>query len=92
MYRCQLCCKTVPSNTPATKITIETRAVGYPERLKVNACRKRFLVHGEPRIKAVRTNDSGGRGYECQREITVCPECAAARQANGHRLMNELQI
>ena len=92
MYKCQLCCKTVPPNTPATKITVETRAVGYPERTKVNACRKRFRVHGELRIKAVRTDDGGGRGHECQREIIVCPDCAAAWQGNGHHRTDKLQI
>ena len=78
MYRCQICCKTTPPKTPAYKITIETRAIGYSKRSRANACYKRYRDHGELRTKFTHTDDKGGSGYECKREVMVCPECAAA--------------
>jgi hypothetical protein len=83
MYKCQLCHNNSQPRVPAHRITLTTHAVFYPAREKVNVCRKRAGDHS----KFVRTNDPGGIGFECEREILVCPECAARwlAQNNGHR-------
>jgi hypothetical protein len=77
MYKCQICGNTSQPRTPAYKITTETRSVSYPARSKVNACWKRVIVKGEPRSKFIRTDDKGGIGFECAREVIACPDCVA---------------
>ena len=77
MYTCQLCGKNSQPRTPAHRITITTRSVDYSYRPKVNGCWK-FI---KERRKYVRTDDPGGLGFEAEREVIVCPECAAKWQA-----------
>ncbi|HZS08630.1 MAG TPA: hypothetical protein VFD58_27600 [Blastocatellia bacterium] len=73
MYKCEICGQNSQPRTPAYKVTIETRAVLYPERPKANSCWK---LRGDRR-KFVHPDDPGGTGEECAREVTVCARCAA---------------
>src|ERR1051326_5467338 len=73
MYKCEICGHVSPPRTAAHKVILQTRPVFYPARPKVNACWKR---EGDRR-KFVRTNDPGGAGQECVREVTACAACAS---------------
>lgn len=91
MFRCELCGQNSQPRSSAYKITIETRSVSYHRREKVNACRKR---QKDGTMRFVRTDDRGGFGQECVREMLACAACAAEFsddpgylnvQRNGHR-------
>jgi hypothetical protein len=72
MFRCEICGNVSQPRQPSFKIPVETRAVIYPKRSRVNACKKEF-----PRGRRfVRTDDPGGVGREAAREATACGECA----------------
>ncbi|MEW6126943.1 MAG: hypothetical protein AB1757_07885 [Acidobacteriota bacterium] len=73
MFKCQICGNTSQPRTPAYKVVLETRNVKYPFREKVNACWK----WKSDRRKFVHTNDTGGSGQECVREVLACADCAA---------------
>jgi len=78
MYRCDVCDRVVPANTPCTRIVVETRAVEYPERED---------AHWTPPSaggKGKWIDDPGGSGTEIVRELRVCPDCAAARAMKEH--------
>jgi hypothetical protein len=79
MFKCQICGTTSQPRSPAHKIVIETRATKYPFREKINPCWK---WKGDHR-KFVRTNDAGGRGQECVREVIACAACAAKFSTPG---------
>lgn len=75
MYRCDVCDRVVPANTPSNRIVVETRAVEYPSREK---------VHWHPPRdggKGKWVDDPGGRGTEIARERRACPKCAAGARA-----------
>jgi len=72
MYKCQICGQTSEPRQPAHKLVIETRPVRYPFRKEAQACWK---LEPDGRTKYKKTNDNGGLGRECVREITVCIEC-----------------
>jgi len=67
MYLCENCSKNIDSNTPSYLFTLKSRKKQYPPR----ACANKFKKDG--RIKV--TNDPGGKGYEIETEIRVCPNC-----------------
>ena len=66
MFKCGKCGKVVPPGTRAQKLTVESREKVYPHRPKV------FRVRTEDQ-KSKWRDDSGGKGQEIVREITVCP-------------------
>jgi hypothetical protein len=54
------------------RTTIESRQVHYPQRAKVNDCRK---LQRDGTTKFVRTDDTGDSGLESAREALVCHDC-----------------
>ena len=79
MYRCQLCRTVVPPRTPAQRAVVQTRVKKYPFRLKVNRV-VRKPENGKPKVTFV--DDPGGVGREVERELVVCPVCAAGRNGD----------
>jgi hypothetical protein len=78
MYRCEVCDRVVPANTPCNLIVLETRVVEYP---------KREDAHWQPPDaggKGKWIDDPGGRGTQIVRELRACPTCAAANAAKEH--------
>ena len=71
MYRCDVCDRVVPANTPSNRITVETRAVEYPRRASVH------WIPPTDGGKGKWIDDPGGRGTEIVRELRACPACAA---------------
>lgn len=71
MYRCEVCDRVVPPNTPCNRIIIETRAVEYPTRPKVH------WVPPKDGGKGKWVDDPGGHGTAIVRELRACPPCAA---------------
>jgi len=69
MYRCEMCKVVIPPNTPALRVTVETRRKVYPERRNSN----RIRIQGKK--KPLTTGDPGGIGYETVREVKVCRGC-----------------
>ena len=79
MYRCEVCDRVVPPNTPCNRIIIETRSVEYPTRPKVH------WVPPDEGGKGKWVDDPGGHGTEIVRELRACPQCAAdVRCVNEH--------
>ena len=74
MYRCEQCGAIAPPNTPAIRLAILTRPKTYPYRSKAN--RVAYLDEN-CKHKVTYTDDPGGIGREIEKEITVCPACAA---------------
>lgn len=69
MYRCEICCTTVPPRTRRHLIAV-TRPARYPARDRV------YVVRGDGLRYA--KDDPGGTGHEIAREIIACPACASA--------------
>ena len=79
MYRCEVCDRVVPPNTPSNRIILETRAVEYPVRDK---------VHWHPPKdggKGKWVDDPGGRGTEIVREARACPDCVTPQAISPTR-------
>ncbi|MCP4348384.1 MAG: hypothetical protein GY795_23095 [Desulfobacterales bacterium] len=64
MYKCEICKKSVPPSTPATRLVVKTRKTGYPLRKDAH------------KYKKGRRDDLGGVGTEIVREILACPQCS----------------
>ena len=78
MFKCQIC-GTLIANTPAQRVTLETRVRTYPPRKAVHivptAQKKR------PRSKELEyADDPGGIGLEIVREGLACPDCATRQR------------
>jgi hypothetical protein len=79
MYQCQICGTTTPSNTPAQRITLETRKRVYPERDDIHL----VPLHKKKRPRCKEDEfiaDPGGIGFEIAREVLVCSSCAAVHR------------
>lgn len=72
MYLCQICHTVTPPRTRRHLLPI-TRPARYPERAQVYF----FLCDG----KRYARDDPGGVGWEIEREIVACPDCAAKHTA-----------
>jgi len=72
MYKCEVCGITSQPRQPANKVVIETRPVRYPFRKEIQACWK---FDDKGRYRYMKTNDAGGMGRECVKEVIVCPDC-----------------
>ena len=79
VFRCQLCCKVVPSGISPQRVVVETRAKKYPFRPKANRV-VRLSENGKRKETFV--DDPGGAGREVVRELIVCPPCASRRNGN----------
>ncbi len=77
MYRCDVCDRVVPANTPCNRITIETREVEYPRRDDAH------WVPPDNGGKGKWIDDPGGRGTEIVRKVRACPSCAAEKPASS---------
>ena len=71
-----MCLRIVPSRTPQHRVVVETRLSTYPVRRDAN----RFLRDGRLKLR----DDPGGRGREIAREVSACPECFDALDAETH--------
>lgn len=81
MFRCDRCNSVVPAGTREHKIVVETRTKVYESR---GGMTREFPRSRRPmgrRARRQSTFDKGGAGTEIVREISVCPKCAAAHQA-----------
>lgn len=81
MFRCDRCNAVVPAGTRETKIIVETRPKTYESR---GGMTREFPRSRRPmgrRARRAQSFDKGGTGFEIVREISVCPKCAAADQA-----------
>jgi hypothetical protein len=72
MYRCEICKKVVPANTPSYLVVMDVRPATYARRLGANRFTKNRKT--EPR------DDPGGSGFEIVRELRACPDCARRRR------------
>ena len=73
MYVCEICNTIVLPNTPSTLLVLQTRKRSYPSRNKAN----KFLDPKKPgKNQIIYSDDPGGFGFEIEREVRVCPECA----------------
>jgi hypothetical protein len=71
MYRCDVCDSVVPANTPAERVTVETRVIEHPHRPKAH-----WQPPRPPATKGKRVDDPGGTGTAIVREAIVCARCA----------------
>jgi hypothetical protein len=79
MFRCQLCQCVVPPRTPCHHLVLKRRSKEYPHRSKANV-----VVVKEPPKKPKKEyrDDPGGDGQEIEKEMIVCPTCAAKNGEN----------
>jgi hypothetical protein len=71
MYRCDVCARVVPANTPSNLIVVETRVVDHPPREE---------AHWHPPSRGGKgkwVDDPGGRGTQIARTRRVCHDCVS---------------
>ena len=71
VYKCKKCGAQSAPRVKAQRLPLESRAVSYPFRSRVN-----YVPWRPPAERWV--DDPGGRGRELVKEIVVCEKCAAS--------------